>query len=113
MLIFYEYMKNFSQNDESCLCSVIDNQRMVPMIDKCTSIVFLDSEEANWCKFQANIFKILQTYKIEPDHYLKVLKHNLNVINSLENGDIVKMEGFKVLNTFVLYHHTALVKGYC
>ena len=59
------------------------------------------------------ISKILQTYKIEPDHYLKVLKHNLNVINSLENGDIVKMEGFKVLNTFVLYHHTALVKGYC
>ena len=76
-------------------------------------IIFLDSEEANWCKFQANILKVLQTYEITPKPYLEVLKHNLNVINSLENGDIVKMEGFKVLNTFVLYHHTALVTGYC
>ena len=57
------------------------------------------------------MFKVMQTYKIEPDHYLKVLNHNLNTINSLENGDIVKMEGFKVLNTFVLYHHTALLTG--
>jgi hypothetical protein len=112
-LIFYEYQNNFSQSNQSSLRSVLSNRGMTPPIDLFMEFkIFLDSDELNWCKFQTNVFKVMQTYKIEPDHYLKVLKHNLNSMNSLKNGDIVKMEGFKALDTFVLYHHTALVTGF-
>jgi hypothetical protein len=111
-LIYYEYKNNF-ESKESLLRSVLSNSGITRPIDLFIEFqIFLDSDELNWCKFQTNMFKVMQTYKIEPYHYLKVLKHNLSTINSLENGDIVKMEGFKALDTFVLYHHTALVTGF-
>lgn len=42
------------------------------------------------------------------ESFFQVLNENLNVAYNLEPGDIVRMEGVKLLN-HVMYHHHALI----
>ena len=71
----------------------------------------LDATQISWKKCNFNIIQIKQEYKLDSSEFSNIFEHNCQVIDSLEDGDVVSIEDYKVLNAIVLYHHTALITG--
>jgi hypothetical protein len=61
--------------------------------------------------YNINIFKTPLVYEKSTKEFIDILKYNLRQLQSLAVGDIIKMNGLKILNRFVLYHHHAIYTG--
>ena len=81
------------------------------MIDNSISLDDDNADLLNWRKCGDNIFQLIRTFNLNAEEYLRTLIHNMSAIDTLTNGDVVKMEGYKIMDSLVLYHHTALVTG--
>ena len=101
-VVFYEFKRYFKEE-------VVRNL----LLNSQTSLNYfsLDEQKFEWKKCNFNIFKIKQDYKLDCNKFIEILRHNFQVIDSLEDGDVVSMEGYKIFDSFVLYHHTALITG--
>lgn len=99
---FYELKKFFNKN---LLIDLLNGQITEEMNFS------LDATQISWKKCNFNIIQIKQDYQIDSNEFSNIFEHNCQVINSLKDGDVVKIEGYKVLNAIVLYHHTALITG--
>jgi hypothetical protein len=90
----------------------------------CESISLRGEEEASasqgvaqpdWHNLGINAVVEYDKFRKENPHssmhdFLRVLSYNLKVIDTLQNGDIIKLEGTKLMNV-VLYHHAAIISS--
>lgn len=61
--------------------------------------------------YKINIYTTPKLFEKQTSEFFTILKANLTQIQRLVIGDIVKMNGLKVMDTFVLYHHHAIFTG--
>jgi len=102
-VVFYEFKKIFNKH---LILNLLNSQTK----EGDENILPLDSE-VQWKKCNFNFFKIKQDYNLDSSEMIKIMEHNHGVIDSLEDGDVISMEGYKLFNEIVLYHHTALITG--
>lgn len=73
----------------------------------------LDDSELDWYNLGLNLFEKYEkirgknSYTNEAE-FIETLNHNLKEIDKLSNGDIIKLEGAKILGV-VVYHHAAIM----
>lgn len=70
-------------------------------------------DQLDWFNLKINL--IIKFGEIKAKHwfpneasFLETLDHNLRVVDTLSNGDIIKLEGTKLFNV-AIYHHAALI----
>lgn len=108
-----KYLKLYEFNKKR-----FDKSNFRKVYNKLKSYEFFEDEltlnlEEDWLKCDINIIeayeKAIKENKLTLDEISDVFEHNLHVIDTIEKGDIIRMEGYKILNSIVLYHHTALL----
>jgi hypothetical protein len=132
---FYEYRK--PPFKEGVIHAVLNrnvhdaaHQEAMPNNCESCTLLFLDNKESTttttelrrpmlsvdeWHNLNINVVVEYEKYRkknsnVNMHDFLRILNHNLGVIDSLNNGDIIKLEGTKVLD-IVLYHHAAIMLG--
>lgn len=75
----------------------------------------VENSELKWFKTKVNLIEayaeIRKKLGKSTAQLIDMLKHNLNVIDTLSNGDIIKLEGTKLFDTIVIYHHAAIISS--
>jgi hypothetical protein len=76
--------------------------------------ISLELFENNWFKLNTNIYDSYKKHmKSNENHQFKdlldILTNNLKVIKTLNDGDIIRIEGTRLLEKYTLYNHAALV----
>ena len=61
--------------------------------------------------YNLNVFAKAKEFDSSPAQYLEIIKHNLNQLESFKVGDIIKFEGYRIFDAYVLYHHHAIFTG--
>ena len=106
-MVFYEYAKG---GPNKSIIHGFLNKNETSLNE---NIVRLDEEDRyiDWFSIDLNIKEQYEKHtkgKISYTRFLETLNHNLRIIDTLKNGDIIKLEGVKLLDN-ILYHHAAII----
>jgi hypothetical protein len=97
----YEFKKYF---DENMFLTVLKKENF-----DASKIISMNNSKMKWIKCNANLLRILIQNKIDFKEFKEIFEHNVKCIDSLENGDVLRLEGYKLFNLYVTYYHTLLI----
>lgn len=107
-MVFYEYAK---EGPNKSVIHGFFNKNETTLNE---NSIRLDNESIGWFSLNLNIKEQYEKHKKGKTSYtsvgmfLETLDHNLRVIDTLDNGDIIKLEGIKLLDK-IFYHHAAII----
>lgn len=90
-------INNVSKEEISLRTIKLPNEIIVASLEK-------DSYEI----YNINIYRTPQLFQKTYSDFFEVLQLNLKQLQSLKEGDIVKMHGLKFMDKYAIYHHHAL-----
>ena len=108
-MVFYEYKKRNNESLSSLLNHYLRNNKSLKKFES-SYVLNLDmkDEERRHKLNGINLLKLFEESKLSFSDYLEMVNGNIIELDSLVDGDIVLMDGIKLINT-PLYHHAALV----
>jgi hypothetical protein len=89
---------------------IFENSKRISKIKYNNELCIEDLSKCTYEIYNLNLFKI-HHFKKNPEEFLEIIKFNLSKLDTFNLGDIIKFEGFKLFDKFVLYHHHAIFSG--
>jgi hypothetical protein len=98
----YEFQKYF---DTDMFLNVLKNENK----NFGSKLISLKNTNMIWNKCTANLMSDQIEHKIDFNNFKQIFQHNMKCVDSLKTGDVVKLEGYKLFDSYVTYHHTVLI----
>ena len=103
--ILYERGKGINSELFSLVDKNCDSSSRLSQLEYKNEYTIDDIFELDYELYNLNIFTKAKEFDRAAAEYLDIIKYNLSQLDTFKVGEIIKFEGYKVFDRYVLYHH--------